>query len=100
MKSIDQPSYLLVHLYTPHSIRVNIDEKTGTLKLGPIDPLSLQVSAKIQQAAQELNNIRSEYASYLGKLRTLAGCLLQSSATCSRMKFRWWLTFLKRKLPH
>lgn len=75
----DNSCYLKIHMHTLHHIKILIDEKTGQLKLTSTEQTSSHIAAKVQQAAQELNNSRSEYASYLGKLRSLVSVSLGAS---------------------
>ena len=67
----DTACHLIVNMHALHSIKVQIDEKSGQLKITPTEATSYHVSSKIFQAAQELNNTRNDYSNYFVKIRSL-----------------------------
>lgn len=86
---IDSACHLIVNMHALHSIKVQIDEKSGQLKINPTEATSYHVSSKILQAAQELNSSRNDYSNYFVKLRSLVRLVIKKHDQGLIISCRW-----------
>ena len=86
---IDSACHLIVNMHALHSIKVQIDEKSGQLKINPTEATSYHVSSKILQAAQELNSSRNDYSNYFVKLRSLVRLVIKEHDQGLIVSYRW-----------